>query len=162
MSKIIVIVILLAALGGLIYFVFLRGAPLAPFPGGELPPTFPLPTTSTLPQGDLLRIGIARGTITVKNFYKDAVDVNAERDALVTRTPEYDITYFAADGSFIIGILALPFDEVRAKAEEAFLARLGISHADACRLTVFLAVPRWVDESLAGRNYRLSFCETGI
>ena len=158
------IIILLVILGAVVYFVFLRGEAIPPFGLGELPGITLPPTraTSTLPQGDFLSIGTREGTVTVKNFYKNAVDINTERDVLVTRTPEYDIVYFASDGGFSISILATPFEAVRAKAEQAFLERLGVGREDACRLAVYIGVPRWVDENLAGRNYRLSFCGTGI
>lgn len=94
----------------------------------------------------------------MNNFYKTAKEVNSERDVLVQKDNRFDVTYISSGGNFIIGILQEPIEENRLVAERAFLSGLGISEAQACRLTVWVGVPREVSEAYSGRNLGLSFC----
>ena len=154
----IAIVVILA-----VTLIFVFGRKTEPAPGNEpIPGGLPSVATTTIPQGELLVIGTPAGSVSVKNFYKNPVEVNSERDALIERTEQYDIVYLAGDSSFLITISRQPFDAARQAAEDDFLKTLQITKEEACRLNVALRVPRFVDENLAGKDFGLSFCPNSI
>lgn len=143
----------------------LRGQPEPAAPTGGLPPAQPLlnqPPAFSPPTQSQLDLATPRGTVTVNNFYLTAAEVSSNGDALVTTTAAYQIVYYRQDGSFLIHVLAMPFEASRQKAEAEFLEILGVSRADACRLEVTVGTSRDVDENRAGRMYGLSFCAFGV
>lgn len=78
----------------------------------------------------------------------------------VTETDDllpYEMHYYPPY-AFSIILFERPFDETRQQAETDFLALMGVSQEEACRIDVVVVVPPYLDESLAGRNLGLSFC----
>ena len=86
------------------------------------------------------------------------MEVYPWRNVDLKRQDGYQITYVASEERFYITINDAPVDKNIAAAEAAFLSSLGISRAEACRLSVWLAVMGNVDANLSGRNLGLSFC----
>lgn len=82
-------------------------------------------------------------------------------DVRFKETTSYSINYFPEDSGFIISISSPNIQVARDMAEKDFIQTLDISQADACKLTVSLAVPFSVNEKAAGINYGLSFCPNG-
>jgi len=80
-------------------------------------------------------------------------------DSKISDEENFEIIYFEKFDSFLISILKQPFETHRQLAEQEFLRRLGIVEVDACRLDVTISSPAFVDPSLGGRNFGLSFCE---
>lgn len=131
---------------------------------GTLPAVSVTSTTSAYntPTGATLTIGTPKGTIAVNNFYNTAKQISAGRTSvLIAETDTYNITYYTLDSSFNILITETPFATMRAQAEAAFLAALGISQVDACKLNVAVATPYSVDPTDAEQNLGLSFCGAG-
>jgi hypothetical protein len=168
MKKIIIIVgalVVIAVIVFIFFFVFMKGGVVTPPPGsgstGNLPPVATT-TLSEHPTGPTFQMGTSAGSVTVNNFYNDPTQVSQDRTSiLIAQSSTYNITYYAPDSSFNIGILKGPVPEARTAAEAAFLTALGISKADACKLNVTIGVPYDVDPSYADRNLGLSFCSGG-
>ena len=100
------------------------------------------------------------GTLKVQDVTKNPAQVLGDTD-VVEQNSNYTINYFTKDQSFLITILAQPIQANRDAAEQELLNELGISAADACKITVVLTVPAFVDETHAGQDYGLSFCPNG-
>ncbi len=151
---------LILVLGWLILRIVSRGGGEGEEPGGGLPPVVigPRPATSTLPQEPTIQIPTPSGSVTVSNFYRNPVEVNSERDALIRKAEEYNILYFAADGSFLIRVAQAPFETSRRMGEEELIRILGIAREEACRLNVSVTVPVSIDAAYGGKVYDLSFC----
>ena len=117
---------------------------------------------SRIPATNILIIQNSKGeAVTVKNFYEHPIERFGE-DAVVARSDEYEIVYYAKDKSFIVVIRNKPAQNARDAAEQAFLRALDISQKEACKLSVQLSVMGSVDLDLAGKDYGLSFCPHGI
>jgi hypothetical protein len=162
----ILIVIIMLVLGACVLGYYLWNSKTAtpplpiPLPPQSItpPPVGPTPVTPLpIPVEDTIMIGTPQGSVVVKNFYKNAVQVS-EYGVLVRRTNLYDIVYFQVESRFLITISDLPVDVAVRAAEKELLDILGITQADACRLTVSLAVPRFTDPALSGKEFGLSFC----
>ncbi len=126
-------------------------------PGVTLAPEAAFPTSTTV------LIGTPKGSVEVRNFYKDFVSRSYDKTSItVAATTSYSISYYAPDGSFSISIDRPPFVAVRAAAETAFITNLGISRSDACKLKVSVGTSLSVDPNYAGKNLGLSFCGTGF
>jgi len=118
-------------------------------------PTIPTsPPTPVPKEGDIIVSGIA-----VKDFYKDAKRVLNNGDALIRETEDYQISYLKRYESFKITLLSPEFETARPKAENAFVAALGIDEPNACRLTVEINTPQFVGGDYVGMVFPLSFCE---
>lgn len=160
---IIIAIVAVAVMGSLVFALFGRKSPPSTPPsGGGLPPSVVSTSTVSVPSGDTIVIGTPRGSVTVKSPYKSPVEVNVENDVVIKRTENYELDYFAKDNSFLIDVLVTPFEAARKEAESNFLSALGITQDQACKLSVFEAVPFFVDPNLAGRSYSLSFCPNAI
>lgn len=72
---------------------------------------------------------------------------------------KYTMGYVPFDQSFFISILTPNFGEGREKAEEDLLKMLEINQQEACQLKIYIATPVSINEELAGRTFRLSFCQ---
>jgi hypothetical protein len=115
-----------------------------------------------LPAGSTLDIGTAQGTVTVNNFYVSNPPVDTSDYIVIKITQNYLIDYDPTDSSFWIGISGMPFSTWQIPAEQDFLATLGISQSDACKLTVVEGViydPNNVDD---GMSFPLSFCSSAV
>lgn len=142
--------------------------------GGSLPSSVTTATTtgsgevvvsSTPPAGTTLQIGTPQGTVTTKNFYTTAAYITQDQETVVlSESDAYTIDYDRNSSSFVIALLSLSgttLDALRTTAEQAFLAQLGISKSDACKLAVD---ERVLDKTSAydGELMGLSFCASGI
>lgn len=127
-------------------------------PISNLSPTIQiaLPTAPTLyPTNSLITVG----GVQMKDFTKTSTQMNQEGDLSIANVANsYQIVYLAHFQQFLITILGSPFDTQRQAAETAFLQSLGISQADACKLSVSISTPRYVNPDQAGQQYPLSFC----
>lgn len=72
-------------------------------------------------------------------------------------TTDFSITYDEADHSFNVVLLKEPLGEVRRKAEEFLLSRLGVTQPQLCALKSYVGVPYFVNENFNG-NLGFSFC----
>ncbi|TSC59728.1 MAG: hypothetical protein LiPW15_748 [Parcubacteria group bacterium LiPW_15] len=102
------------------------------------------------PAGDTFTISTPTGGIKVKNFYKTAVAVVEENQVVIFFSEKYELDYSIYDGSFDI-VVRVEDQKTRLEAEKDLIDRLGISRADACRLTVSVSMPK-ADPA------KLSFC----
>lgn len=118
----------------------------------------PSPSSSTRPTSSArLVIDAPRGKVEVKDFLSEALDRN-ESSVLIRQRPDFQVTYFFADSSFLITILKAPVLIARDRAEREFVELLDVSLGEACKLTVWISVPRGVDPDWAGQQYPLTFC----
>lgn len=132
-------------------------------PGVVLPTPRPPAPVLPPPTSDRVTIGTPEGGVSVKNPYLNPHLVTpGNRIVIMVETEEYNLGYTSIDSTFGITILKTPVSEYKAKAERAFLERLGITPEEACRLTVHVGVPVSVDEVQSGRNLGLGFCRLGI
>ena len=110
--------------------------------------------------GPTITVPAKGGDMQVSDFTKNPQAVFGDT-TVIAQNGNYSIVYFSVDQSFLITILAEPFNQNRTLAEQELLKHLGIAELDACKLTVSLGVPANVSEALAGKNYGLSFCPNG-
>jgi hypothetical protein len=110
------------------------------------------------PRSAMLSLGTASGTIQVNNFYGFGAGVVDGGVIIIKSTSSYWFTYDPLSGSFWIAVAGRPFDGVRAVAEQDFLATLGISQTDACKLDITEGIPYVAGDPLDGRSFSLSFC----
>lgn len=132
------------------------------------PPTTPATTTPlSTPQGNQFAIQTPNGQVLVNNFYQNPTSSTQVYDSnvLIISNSDYQLDYIRDDSEFIISLFAYSTDQARTQrteAESAFLTTLGITQSDACKLNVSLGVPISYDADLAGPNYGLSFCPSGV
>lgn len=133
-------------------------------PGGPLvPPTGNYASSTAFPTSTTIVIGTPQGSVTVKNFYKNASLITPDAQSiLIVASPSYNIAYSVPDSSFSIALLSEPLAAARTAAEAAFLNVLGIDQTNACRLTVYEEVPSALSATYAGENLGLSFCPGAI
>lgn len=103
-------------------------------------------------------------SIKVKNFYKTSKQIIAT-SVYLEDTKKYSIIYSQDDESFTLALYAR--DDIEAKnyrleAETSLLNQLGIPEVDACNLIENTDIPPSYSEKLAGTDYGLSFCASGI
>lgn len=125
-------------------------------PGGQTPVTIP-PVPS--PSAATFNIPTPEGDIEVNNFYKNAIEITPQNDAVATSTNDYRIFYDNRGKLFIITLLTTPLANAKDKAEQAFLKILNISPEKTCSLNVTVGTVMWVDPSYAGKELGLSFCQ---
>ncbi len=171
---VLVIIVIAAAAAGVVFFMRQQGSPSGSSGTGTIPFGTTTPTgayssstgtgnvvTSSAPGSgsSTITIGTSRGTVTLNNFYSTAAYTTQDGQTVVLQDQaDYQIVYNVSDSSFIISILATPLEANREAAEAAFLAQLGISQADACKLKVSEGVPIGVSDQYPGVNFPLSFC----
>lgn len=120
----------------------------------------PFTSTSLLPKS----VQVASSTldvsgVKVNNFYRESKEIDKQGDQdLVPIEKDYDIIYLAKTKSFLISILASPFEDMRKKAEEKFLEKLKVDKETACKLDVGITTPSFVNLTESGQTYKLSFC----
>lgn len=117
----------------------------------ELSPLYQIPPTATI------TLGTSHGSVTVNNFYKTALGAEDEF-IVIAKNDHYEINYDTTDSGFYLDIKQAPFGENRASAETSFLNLLGVSHIDACKLTVAEGAEPAANSGLSGGLLPLSFC----
>ena len=119
----------------------------------------PIAPQVSIPTGDTITIGTAKGSVTVNNFYKSAVYIARDQKAVVIQQASaYNIVYDVSGSSFSITILLPQFEAPRQIAEAAFLNSLGVSEQDACKLTVYESILGDASNQYVSRSLPLSFC----
>jgi len=114
-------------------------------------PTVP-PKIST---GEKITVGTAKGSVVVRNFYKNPVRTTPGFEVVIKETDKYSISYYPWGGGFFeINVPRATLDTIKA-AEEDFLDNLLISKTDACFLNVFVVIPYDNAETVV---QDLSFC----
>jgi len=108
--------------------------------------------------GTTLSIGTSQGTVHVNNFYNFGSGVTDGGVIIIKATSTYWFTYDPLTSEFWIAISGTPFNTLQLVAEQDFLATLGVSEADACKLSVSEGVPYSPGNSLDGQSFPLSFC----
>ncbi len=154
MKRLIIIVAVIIV--ALLLVIFFRKSGTPPdLSDSGLPPDQILPADApprTFPAGDTIAIGTDKGTVTVKNFYRNLVDTE-EGFIIIRDEPAYMIYYEVTSGAFFID-LSVPFsDRARAEIEKSFVALLGVSGEDVCKLDVTVT-----SSQSPGETRPLSFC----
>jgi hypothetical protein len=114
------------------------------------------------PTGTTLALGTSQGTVTVNNFYASDPPVDMSQYIIIKITQNYLIDYDPTDSSFWIGVSGMPFSAWQSAAEQDFLATLGISQSDACKLTVVEGVIYDPNNAADGMSFPLSFCGSAV
>lgn len=96
--------------------------------------------------------------IWVNDFTSSYVAKNAEGDILIDDQVDFQIVYIHTDGSFLLSILKSPFHDIKARAENAFLKRLGIGRPAGCRLDVKTSTLNAINPEESNKIYALPFC----
>jgi len=163
---VVVVVIMIAAIAA--YFVFFRsgGAGVLGSQNASSSNTNGIQTVSVAsvypnaPTEQYLSLGTANGIVRANNFYAaSSTQVGTDGVLIIKQTPDYWFTYDPSDSSFWIAISGAPFATVRAAAEQDFLATLGVSQADACKLDLSVGVPYSAGNPMNGQSLPPSFCQ---
>lgn len=93
---------------------------------------------SLIPPGGSITIGTAKGNVTTKNFYKTALGLVEGTDLVMVQNANYEIDYSSVDSSFAITMAPNVPATMEVTAESDLLNTLGVSTADACRLSVLV------------------------
>lgn len=122
----------------------------------ELIPTIPKPTVTpfNLPTSEKIIIN----DVSINNFYQEDIQKNPQNDALISQNNDYQIVYLPQFQQFLITILNPDFEKTKVTAEAAFLKQLGITEDEACKLSVSISTPLFINENLSGQIFPLSFC----
>lgn len=129
-------------------------------------------TPQDIVTGDTLRLPLGNDEVSVRNFLRDP-DVAKDQvnlgfyylgttDISQLGNQAFAIQYIAQTGHFTISLLREPFASVRLQAEDALLARLGLSKEQLCDLKYTVAVPGFVSAEASDIDYRFSFCPDAI
>ena len=88
----------------------------------------------------------------------DPYETNGTKKIFVENNAPFTITQDLATSAYLISIVQSPFEEVRQKAEVAFLEKLNIDKEAACKLKVNITTMRFANPNQAGQTFPLSFC----
>jgi hypothetical protein len=97
------------------------------------------------PEGSTIVINTPNGGVRVRNFFAEAISKD-EGVYVFIRNDKHEIAYDSTTGSFLIEVKEQPFLVGRTRAEQALVAWLGVSQADACKLSLRL----WDAKQLTG------------
>lgn len=125
---------------------------------GVKEPSRPVSPTPTIFPASQTRSRTIISGVEVNDPTDKPLEKNGTGDVLFAQDAEYQLVYLPTFQEFNITVLASPFEQVRTRAEEAFLASLGISKEDACRLNVTLGTIFAINPNESGTTYDLSFC----
>lgn len=118
-----------------------------------------------IPEGSIIDVPGRSGTVRVKNFYNSAQQILGNQViVLSSKGIEFEIHYERSSSLFTL--LLLPdsdkrYGEYLRLAEHAFLAVLGITKSDACRLNVVVEITETYKDTFglkAPLETSLSFC----
>ncbi|QQS21080.1 MAG: hypothetical protein IPL87_00900 [Candidatus Moraniibacteriota bacterium] len=153
--------------GGIIFFLRYRGntdsLPVI-VENNRVTGYFKIEESSSAPQKRVSIQNEKGEKVVVNNFLPEAKPLNEAGDLALTPAPDvytlpdYDIAFYEQGAVFRISINVGPIDTVRKTAENEFLRKLGISQEEAYKLNTYVGVSKEVDETYAGRNIGLSFC----
>jgi hypothetical protein len=111
------------------------------------------PSGLQAPTSTTIQIGTSQGVVTVNNFYKNVVAYE-DQFLVLARSSDYEITYDTDRSAFFIQLSAM---SLQGEGERAFLALLGVTSTNACKLSVNEGWPG--SPSLASEQPNLSFCK---
>lgn len=124
-----------------------------------------------LKEGEGLKIILTDGaTLLVTDFTKEGTQPEYAKEAgynvAGSGSEEYAVTYLegyeGGAGTFTISLLKEPLGEVRKKAEESIIQKLGITRAQLCVLPVEVWTSVHVNELYAGYNLGISSCTGSV
>lgn len=136
----------------------------------ETPDVFTDVNTSVTPisNSSTLKVFTNEGIVTVADVTKFP-EVVAVGDGMYnlngTRSDSnagFSLLYSETDNSYAIAILSEPVSLNRDNASRYFLELLNITEVEACKLSVYIGTTADVNESLAGKNFKLSFCPGAV
>lgn len=111
------------------------------------------------PVSDTIQIQMKNGaTLTVRNFYKNAVEITPYDYVVIKDTFYYRLLFFEKDNGFLVSIKDPNVETARAVAELELPDILGLAQQELCNLDIFITVPFYVSETRSGKSYTLSFC----
>jgi ABC-type Fe3+-hydroxamate transport system substrate-binding protein len=115
-------------------------------------------TEDQVSSGPVIQIADSLGQqVTLPDPATIAIEQNDDAKLLADESG-FRILYFPGDQSFLITILAEPFNSLRTQAENAFLSIEKISASQACRLTVAERLAHDIEPTMEQREFKLSFC----
>lgn len=134
--------------------------------GTNKPPTATTPAKNfsiPSPNAPSMIINTSQGDIKTNNLYKDSSKIipGTGNAVLFSKNDSYHMSFYPQNQGILITIIDPAIQAARDKAESELLADLGITKDQACKLTVDLGVPEWVNSQASGTNYGLSFCPNG-
>lgn len=103
-------------------------------------------------------LNTAQGMVHIKNFFADPSVVAEDDVVIIKKTSDYWFTYDPSNMSFWIAISNSSFEVTRRVAENDFLATLGVTEQDACKLDVSEGIPYSATNRISGVFMPLSFC----
>lgn len=113
----------------------------------------------TPPTTETLTFETGKGTVSVKNFYKNSYLINDVGDAVVFVGGDYQISYIQSDKRFHILVSGENPQEIIKTAEEALLRTLVVNKQDLCKLWVTIHVDRVYNMlGTYPETFGLSFC----
>ena len=160
---IVVIFLVLIALGAYLYVTRGSSSSVSNIPG-TMAQTGTLPAAiipSGAETGPSLVIGTSQGSVSINNFYLTNPADGGDGTLIIKQTGDYMLTYNPRTSEFWIAITGMPFATQQIAAEQDFLATLGISKADACKLSVTSGIIYTPGNPLDGESFPLSFCVAG-
>ena len=111
-------------------------------------------------KGETIIINSGGEAVEVNNFYNDTLEVH-DSTYYLSQESTYTIFFDKLKNSFIITLFVTEVDngnDIRYRAEEELMKKLGISRGEACLLQIEVGVPFSSSPNLSGINYGLSFC----
>ena len=142
-----------------------------------MPDPTAFPVSSSQNPGVTTRMTIAGADgapISVINFLVDADTVEDPANpgyyyleyqtfgSKAVETPPYLITYIKETQYFNITISEEPIGEMRKKAENYLLGKLGVTKLELCNVNYTIATPSSLNSTFAGTNLGFSFCPGAI
>ncbi len=125
--------------------------------------TAPAGKSISVPPGDTLTLGTAKGSVTMKNFYKNPVYLaDTQQSVVVRQDASYAIVYDIPGNRFTLNLFGASFGASRQTAEAGLLDVLGINEQDACRLNVYESASGLLFAAHAGQSLTLSFCPSNL
>lgn len=117
------------------------------------------------PGGRTIAIATSHGMVRMKNFYVSNPGVEDGGVIVLKETDSYAISFEPEGGDpserrgrFWIGVAAIPFEKWRPLAENDFLATLGVTQQEACKLDASVGVIYSPNNPMDGMNFPVSFC----
>ncbi|MCX6786659.1 MAG: hypothetical protein NTU85_02495 [Candidatus Kaiserbacteria bacterium] len=183
MKKLLIILLALALLGFIAFWVFVGFGSKQTITGSNggnvtLPLSGNVPTSTsgssmqdktsftvagsggvTIPTRDFLRDSTA-GEYPNRGYYYLGYHTSGDGvvDPTATNDPPYLIEYIKSEQYFIIELLKEPIGTTRLIAEQYLMAHLGISQDQMCQLNYSVSVPNRVNSQYASKNLGFSFC----
>lgn len=188
MKKLLIIVLILALLGLIAFWIFIGFGSKTVSTNGSGGGNLTLPVSGNVPisttgnfgqrQSSFTVAGIEGTVISTRDFLHAPITVESQNhgyyylgyhtasagvvDTTATSSPPYLIEYIAATQYFNIGLLSEPIGTTRLAAEQFLMTSLGISQSQMCQLNYMISVPDRINSQFASRNLGFSFCPGAV